>query len=303
MVNVPQAVTAIASGFGIPRSRVYQVARTMREQDQSLLVRDPVGRNLGTDLVPPHFTNVMIGTAAADPVATVALLVRAYRAARYTPPIEELFGKVEPRRPILGGQTLGLDLDGLINRLAGFSDEARKFRMVAPGRFRVALVVGEALVARVEDLETGQVDQYDAKGPHTPTGGRTFLFQGKKREVVPMHRWGHLEFAHFELAAELWADSLKHGAVYTPSLSDPSEDGSETKNAGSLPGEPAPSDCQSFAHATDDSSTHTQTNGVNNRGSNPGVCVSSSGKSVRAGSATSNRRRQHALEPHHHAPA
>jgi len=124
MVNVPQAATAIASGFGIPRSRVYQVARTMREQDQSLLVRDPVGRNLGTNLVPPHFTNVMIGTAAAHPVATVAVLVRAYRAARYTPPIEEALGKVEPRRPILGGQTLGLDLDGLINRLAGSSDEA-----------------------------------------------------------------------------------------------------------------------------------------------------------------------------------
>ena len=235
MVNVPQAATAIASGFGIPRSQVYQVARTIREQDPTLLPRDPVGRNLGTDLVPPHYTNLMVGTAAADPVATVAVLVRAYRAARYTRPIEEVRGEVEPRRPILGGQTLGLDLDGLINRLAGSSDEARKFRMVAPGRFRVALVVGEALVARVEDLETGQVDQYDAKGRHSTPGGQTFRFQGQERQVVPLRRVAYLEFAHFELAAELWADSLKHGAVYTPSLLDLSDDEPETETAASGP--------------------------------------------------------------------
>jgi len=303
MVNVPESATAYAAGFYIPRSRVYQVARTIREQAPSLLPRDPVGRNLGTHLDPSHLLNLMLGVAAGDPIANAAELVRAYRIARYVQPMPEVLGEVEPRPPILGGQSLGLDLESLIDRLAGSSEEARKFRLVAPGRFRVTLVVGEALVATVEDTETRQIDQYDAKGPRTPAGGQTFLFQGKEREVVPLRRVVHLEFAHFELAAALWADSLKHGAVYTPSLLDSSDIEPETENAGSLPGEPAPSDCQLSALATSDDDTHTQANGLDNRGSNPGVCVSSSGKRVRAGSSTSNRRRQHALAPHHHASA
>lgn len=117
-----------------------------------------------------------------------------------------------------------------------------------------------------------------------------------------------VEIEHIEMLAKLYAGTLRHeGASFSsaPPETTPASTnaGVETESAGSLAGEPAPPDCQSFAHATDDSSTHTQTNGVNNRGSNPGVCVSSSGKSVRAGSATSNRRRQHALKPHHHAPA
>ncbi len=307
MANVAESVRAYAAGFSFPQPRVFVVARTIREQDPTLLPRDPVGRNLSTHLQPSHILNLMLGLAVGDPIANVAALVRAYRGAGWKQPMEELFDGAEPQGPILGGQNLGLDLEGFIHFLARSSARERAMRLRYQEDFRVSLVVGEALMATVaapvKEAGMVQVDQYDAKGPHTSAGGQTFLFQGKKREVVPLLRWVHLEFAHFELAAELWADSLKHGAVYTPSLSDPSEDGSETKNAGSLAGEPAPSDCQSFAHATDDSSTHTQTNGVNNRGSNPGVCVSSSGKSVRAGSATSNRRRRHALEPHHHAPA
>ena len=126
--------------------------------------------------------------------------------------------------------------------------------------------------------------------------------------ITPIQRQAVIGVEHIQMLAALYAGTLKHESVLLPvtpfSLAPaPAGADAETKNAGSLPGEPAPSDCQSFAHATDDSSMHTQTNGVNNRGSNPGVCVSSSGKRVRAGSATNNRRRQHALAPYHHAPA
>jgi hypothetical protein len=307
MANVAESIRAYAAGFSLPQSRVFVVARTLREQDPTLLLRDPVGRNLSTHIQPSHIINLLIGTAVGDPIANVAALVRAYRAAGWHQPPEELFDGVEPQAPILGGQNLGLDLDGLINFLARPSAREREMRLRYSKDFRVTLVVGEALIATVaapvKKAKVVQVDQYDAKGSHTPAGGQTFLFQGKKREVVPLRRWVHLEFAHFELAAELWADSLKHGAVYTPSLLDSADDEPENENASSLAGEPAPSDCQSFAHATDDSNMHTQTNGVNNRGSNPGVCVSSSGKSVRAGSATPTRRRHNAFAPHHHASA
>jgi hypothetical protein len=117
-----------------------------------------------------------------------------------------------------------------------------------------------------------------------------------------------IEIKHIEMLAKLYAGTLTHkGTSFSSTPSEttlaPANAGVETENAGSLAGEPAPSDCQLSALATSDDDTPSQANGLDNRGSNPGVCVSSSGKSVRAGSATSNRRRQHAIEAHHHGSA
>jgi len=303
MTNVPESVKAVAAGFSIPRPRVFVTARTLREDDNSLLPRDPVGRNKGTLLVPPHLTNLLFGVAAADPIASAPASVRAYREARYMVPLGEIFDGAKPSTPILGEGPLGPALDNLIDVLARPSELAREVRQAFTGSFRVKLIVGEALEAIVEDTATGRKCRYDAKNRHTIDGGQTFRFQGREWQVVPLQRVATLEFAHFELAAKLWADSLKHGAVYEPSLLDSSRDGPETENAGSPGREPAPSDCRLSALATSDDDTRTQANGLDNRASSLGVCVSSSGKSVRAGSATSNRRRQHALTPHHHAPA
>lgn len=268
-----------------------------------LLPHDPVGRNKSTLCVPPNFTNLMVGMAAADPITNAAALIRAYRAARYQTPLAEILGEVEPSVPILGTGSLGPALDNLIDVLAHPSEEERAVRRAFTGSLRVTLVVGEALEVVVQDIATQRRVHYDAKSNSTPAGGKTFRFQGRDRQVVPLRRVATLEFAHFELAAELWADSLKHGAVYTPSLSDSSDDEPETEGAGSPGREPTPSDCQPSTHATDDSGTPSKTSGLDNRRCNSGVCVSSSGKSVRAGAATTNRRRHHALASHHHASA
>ncbi len=126
--------------------------------------------------------------------------------------------------------------------------------------------------------------------------------------ITPIQRQAVIGVEHIQMLAALYAGTLKHeGVLPLAAPSDtapaPAEADAETKNAGSLPGGPAPSECQSSTDAADDSNTQPRTNGLDNRGYKPGVCVSSSGKSVRAGSATSNRRRQHALAPYHHAPA
>ncbi len=235
MTTVSESVRAYAAGFAYPQPRTFVVARTIREQDPTLLPRDPVGRNLSTHLQPSHLLNLILGLAVGDPIANVAALVRNQRAARWMRPPEEIFDGAKPQTAILGGQTLGLDLEGLINFLARPSAKERAMRLRYHKDFRVTLDVGEALMATVaapvQKVGLVQVDKYDAKGKHTSAGGQTFLFQGKKREVVPLRRVVHLEFAHFELAAELWADSLKHGVVYTPSPLDSSDDEPETETA------------------------------------------------------------------------
>ena len=126
--------------------------------------------------------------------------------------------------------------------------------------------------------------------------------------ITPIQRQAVIGVQHIQMLAVLYAGTLKHEGILpvaVPFETAPATTnaGVETKNAGSLPGEPAPSDCQLSVLATDDDDTSIQANGLDNRGYKPGVCVSSSGKSVRAGSVTSNRRRQHALTPHHHATA
>lgn len=235
MSNVPDLVRSYAAGLEWPRGSVALTARTIREADSDLLPHDPVGRNLSTTVLPNHANNLLFGIAVGDPIARVAHLVRAYRDAPWSRPLSEIIGETEPRQPILGGQTLGLDLDGLVNLLARPSENERRWRRVGPGRFRVSLVVGEALLAKVEDLVDGRVDLYK---PHDPdaVGGQTFRLLGQERETTPFQRWAHLEFAHFDIAAALWADSLKHGAVYTPSLLDSSDDEPETETAAQGPG-------------------------------------------------------------------
>ncbi len=126
--------------------------------------------------------------------------------------------------------------------------------------------------------------------------------------VTPIQRQAVIHVQHIEMLALLYANTLRHEGALPPSTASQTAPasttaGTETGNAGSLPQEPAPSDCQLSALATSDDDTHIRANGVDNRGSKTGVCVSSSGKRVRAGAATTNRRRQHAFTSHHHALA
>ncbi len=177
--------------------------------------------------------------------------------------------------------------------------------------FKLTISTGKAFRAELELFHERDVDggtwwissRYAQKRSPTEVGKTPSL-----SSITPIQRQAVIEVEHIQMLAALYNRTLKYeGSLPLAAPSNtapaPADAGAETKNAGSLPGEPAPSDCQSFDHATNDSNMHTQTNGLDNRGSNPGVCVSSSGKRVRAGSATSNRRRQHALEPHHHASA
>lgn len=117
---------------------------------------------------------------------------------------------------------MGLDLETLIHRLATPSDEGHNARRDFNQDFRVTLTVGEALVATVERPSLGQIDQYDAKGfEETVPERQNFTVRGKVRQVVPLRRIVHLDFSYFEVAAELWANSLAHGAVYEPLLLEP----------------------------------------------------------------------------------
>lgn len=130
----------------------------------------------------------------------------------------------------------------------------------------------------------------------------------EKSAVTPISRQAVILLEHMEILALLYADTLRHEGILPPLTSSETVPasttaGTETENAGSLPQEPAPSDCQLSVLATSDDDTHIQANGLDNRGSSLSVCVSSSGKGVRAGAATTNRRRQHALASDHHASA
>ena len=114
-----------------------------------------------------------------------------------------------------------------------------------------------------------------------------------------------IETRHIEMLAKLYAGTLRHEGALPPSETAPASTtaGAETENAGSLPQEPAPSDRQLSEHVTSDGDKHTQANGPDKPGSKSSVCLSSSAKFRRVGSATHTWRRPHGLEPHHHAPA
>lgn len=303
MANVPELVRVYAAGFEIPRQRVFVTARTMREDPAgSLLPRDPVGRNQSTPVPLPGILNLLAGLAVGDPIANVAALVRAYRDAAWVQPMAEVLGEVPERKPILGGQNLGLDLEGLVDFLARPSEKERDMRRRWSESFGVTLVVGEALMATVTAAvsKTGplQVDHYDAKGQHTTDGGQTFPFQGRERPVVPLRRVVHLGFAHFELAAALWADSLKHGAVYTSSLLDSSNDDPENETADAPGRVSAVSESKPYDDTRTETDTTHKVSCLNSADFSSCVCGPSSGVET-----SSHRTRSHEPHPapHHHA--
>lgn len=216
MAVLSQVNRQLGVAMGLLPSVLFRHARTMREDDETLVPRDLAGRNTAVHLLSP-ILNIMLSAASVDPITAAPSLVRAWRRAPYVPPISL---RDEKNRPsILGGQNLGLDLEGLIHRLATPSAEGRYARREFPQDFRVTLTVGEALVATVERPSLGYIDQYDAKGfEETAPERQIFTLRGKVRQVVPLRRIVHLDFSYFEVAAELWADSLAHGVVYEPSL-------------------------------------------------------------------------------------
>ncbi len=206
----------LGAAMGLLPSVLFRHARTMREDDETLVPRDLAGRNTAVHLLSP-ILNIMLSAASADPITAAPSLIRAWRRAAYMPPIS--LGDEKNRRSILPGQSLGLDLETLIHRLATSSAEGCRTRRAFDQDFRVTLTVSEALVATVERPSLGQIDQYDAKRfEETVPERQNFTLRRRVRQVVPLRRIVHLDFSYFEVAAELWADSLAHGVVYEPSL-------------------------------------------------------------------------------------
>ena len=278
MGTVPESVRAYAEGYFIPRSRVFVIARTMREEDPDLLPRDPVGRNMGVLCLPPHLVHLAVGVAVADPIAKVTEQVRAYMAARYIPPTTKEQGAIKAGPALLGRRTLGPGLYSLVDFLARPSAEEREMRARWRGVFRVTFVVGGGrLGAVVEDRETTHLDVYSAEGPQPPPDKHTFRLHGKDFPVVPMQRIVHLEFAHFELAAELWRDSLQRGAVYTPSALDPSGIKPEAETAASGPARDQNATVVSDQTASAEPGRHSQSYPMRGRQKAQLPCVERSG--------------------------
>jgi len=262
MAIVSQSVRVFAQGYVIPSARAVVVARRMREEDPTLLPRDPVGRNLGTHLLPPHIVNLMLGLAIGDPIARVAQQVKAYRLAAYHTSLNAVLNDAAQTQPILGRLSLGLDLDGIVDCLARPSIEADKMRGKLSGSLVITLFVGDPMPVRVENNEPYQLDLYYPERPieqYDLIDEESFQFQGRKYPVTPLYREVRLRLAHFELAAALWADSLKHGAVYKPSLLDPSGIEPENKTAAPGPGKDqnAAAVSDQTANARLDGSSHT----------------------------------------------
>lgn len=242
MAVLSEVMNGLGKAMVIPRSSMFLHARTLREADETLVPRDPLGRNRGAHLTPASILNLMFSVAAADPITTAPRLVRAWRCASYSPPMSDVLQVTPERKSILPGQSLALDLESLIDLLAKPSDREQSIRCAFDQDFRVTLTVGEAVVATVERPSLPQVDQYDAKSlvkdlPET----QTFRLLGRLCRAIPMRRIVHLDFSYFEVAAELWADSLAYGAVYQPSLSEPLYGSSENGDA-AAPGRAAASE-------------------------------------------------------------
>lgn len=225
MATYIQAINRLSEATGIHRGKFALIGRTIREEDESLVSRDPIGRNKATQMTPASLWNLIIAGAAADPVTKSVELVRAYRRAAYQPPLDDLLRGKPARASILPGENLGLDGETLINLLAIPSEQEQLVRREFAGDFRITLTVGEALLATVERPAHGMVDVYSAKVAFGDTTERpSFNLRGVRRPIIPLRRIAHLDFVYFEVAAELWADSLAHGAIYQPSLLDPSDD-------------------------------------------------------------------------------
>lgn len=191
-----------------PIAKAQLVGRTLRENSLGLIPRDQMGRNKATHLSSASLVSLMVGFGVASPIASAPTLVAAYLAAGYSPPLP--VGKTSKRKPILEGTTLGEALVGLVEALGRQNDQSQRLRSAYSDDFRVTLTVGEALVATVERPSLEIIDEYDAKGLLTPPEPRTFELGGLRRTVVPLRRIVHLDFVYFEVAADLWADSLAH---------------------------------------------------------------------------------------------
>ena len=217
MAVLSQAVEAFSIGMALQPEQVFVHARRLREDDETLIPRDPVGRNKATHLLPPHLLNLMISVAAADPIGHAPRLGRAWRPAALVPPDEAVFRRsggqfAVPQEQLtrMAGRTLADDLERVIDRWA-------KSPQLRDGDLSVTLTVGVASVATVR--RAGEVLEYDARDvEEAATARQPFRVPGREREILikPLLRTARLEASHFEIAAELWADSLAHGAVWQP---------------------------------------------------------------------------------------
>jgi hypothetical protein len=210
-----QAVEAFSVGMALQPEQVFVHARRLREADETLIPRDPVGRNKGSQLLPPHIFNLMISIAASDPIAQAPRLVRAWRAAALQVPMEVVIRREVPLEQItrMAGRTLAGDLELVIDRWA----KEPQLRQRLDQDFWVTLTVGIASVATVSRTH-GLIDEYDARRPEELTERQLFRVPGREREIriEPLRRTARLSSSHFDIAAELWADSMAHGAVWQP---------------------------------------------------------------------------------------
>ena len=225
MAVLSQAVEAFSVGVARPSEQVFLHARRLREDDETLVPRDPVGRNKGVPLLPPHLFNLKISVAASDPIAHAPRLVRAWRAAGLVPPLEEIFQRDAAGRFAVpaarlsekAGRTLSDDMELIIDILAKPSPAERRLREWLSQDFWLTLIVGEASHVTVH-CAGKLVAEYDARGHHEPATTQLFRVPGREREIriEPLRRTARLGLSHFEIAAELWADSMAHGAVWQP---------------------------------------------------------------------------------------
>jgi hypothetical protein len=216
MAVLAQAIDAFATGMALQPEQVFVHARRLREADETLIPRDPVGRNKGVHLLPPHILNLMISVAASDPIAHAPRLVRAWRAAAFVVPDAVVINRDIPQEHLtrMAGRTLAGDLEHVIDR---YARDPRLLRRRLDQDFWVTLTVGEALDATVRRTHK-LVDQYDARVAEELTERQLFRVPGREREIriEPLRRTAQLASSHFEIAGELWADSMAHGAVWQP---------------------------------------------------------------------------------------
>jgi hypothetical protein len=241
MAVLSQAVEAFSVGMALPAEQVFVHARRLREADETLIPRDPVGRNKGVPLLPSHLFNLMVSVASSDPIAQASRLVRAWRAAHFVPPMDALvqrdaagrFVVPEGRISEMARHTLSGDMELIIDLLAKPSAKEQRLRERLDQDFWLTLTVGEALLATV-NRTGGPVDEYDARDyVEEPRPTPLFRVHGREREIriEPLRRTAQLTFSHFQIAGELWADSMAHGAAWQPTES-PSG-GSERETAAS----------------------------------------------------------------------
>jgi hypothetical protein len=216
MAVLSQMVEAFSGGMALQPEQVFVHARRLREADETLIPRDLVGRNKGVQLLPPHILNLMISVAASDPIAQAPRLVRAWRAAALVVPERMVLRREIPPEQLtrMAGRTLAGDLERVIDCWA----KEPQLRQNVDQDFWVTLTVGIASVATVGRKDPQLSVEYDARGPEELMERQLFRVPGREREIAvePLLRTARLSSRHFDIAAELWADSMAHGAVWQP---------------------------------------------------------------------------------------